>query len=486
MILFTFILSVNFLYKGAINSQLAYAKEEQSTEDELMDSDIEMENNIPDLDVPEMPDFDNYTLIETYEPEWSKNLYYDIRYDKYAVYPHYVVNLTYYYRKVYEEPDTSTDIYNRIYYGEKLQAVALVEDEKGKHWYAVICEYEDENVIGYMRESDVDKREFKLAEMNEYLNTLTDLHERGHIVYVENYRNANGYAPRMPNGSYYDDFGYRRGQSAVGYYDSSLEGDFRYIPDGMLGVVEEVIEITETKDIIIVIDNKGLFKESGDFEEHIDNELLTISEDTIEKIIKEEKEDNQEEEKTAVEIYNSTAKVVAAKIYIPSFGVSLWVDEKYLNEDKDAPDVLNQAIIVDRGQQSIGVFEYYSGHWRVISMSYSSTGKVGEFSLPTPLGYYMAITKKIKFDYLEDGTSDIVGFAPYAIRFSGGGYLHGVPMEYGFTESGGKISPKYYREYLASIGTIPKSHMCVRNYTSHAEFMYDWVDIGNCAVIVME
>lgn len=34
--------------------------------------------------------------------------------------------------------------------------------------------------------------------------------------------------------------------------------------------------------------------------------------------------------------------------------------------------------------------------------------------------------------------------------------------------------------------TYPRSSMCVRNYTSHAEFFYNWMDTKNGAVIVIE
>ncbi len=409
--------------------------------------------------LPEIPPLsDEYKIIETYETSWPDFLFYNIQYDKYDVFPHYVVNLSSSKRKIYEAPDTDSEYYGRLSYGYKLQTIALVEDADENRWYVVVYDNDDEIVLGYIQEDKVSKREFQLEEMNKYLQNVTGFQQLGHIVYVENYRYINGYPPRMPNGSYYDDFGYRRGQSIVGYYDSTMDGKFRYIPDGTLGIIEQVIEQTVTVEDIIKIDEKGIFTAN---------------------------KENTDETENAIEEYNKETEVTAVKLYIPSFGTSLWVEEKYINEDKDAPDVLNQAIIVDRLNQNIAVFEY-DGVWKVISISYSSTGKVGEYSLPTPLGYYMAIEKKPKFDYVEDGTSTIVGFAPYAIRFSAGGYLHGVPMSYDFDESGKKVSPGYYVEYLSSIGTVPKSHMCVRNYTSHAEFMYNWVDISNCTVIVIE
>lgn len=479
MIMFTILLTVNLPYNGALGSLSVYAVED----DEITESDESKKEKLSDdegvmLSLPKIPELtDEYKIIEKYETTWSSTLSYDIKYDKYDAFPHYVVNLSSYKRKIYEEPDTDTKVLKKIYYGTKYQTIALIEDDKDEKWYAVVFEDDDEAIIGYVREEKVSKREFQIDEMNKYLENVAGFDQLGHIVYVENYKYKNGYPPRMPNRSYYDDYGYRRGQSIAGYYDSTMDGEFRYIQDGMLGVVEQVVETTETVDDIIVIDSKGHFTDRDELSEYFDVEESTETKEPV--------TEDDEDEISPLDKYNEISEVTAVKLFVPSFGVSLWVEEKYLNEDKKSPDVLDQAIIVDRENQNIVVFEH-DDEWKVVSMSYSSTGKVGEYSLPTPLGYYMAITRKPKFDYVQDGTSTIVGFAPYAIRFSGGGYLHGVPMSYTFDETGKKHSPSRYAEYLSSIGTIPKSHMCVRNYTSHAEFMYDWVDIGNCAVIVIE
>jgi len=459
--LFTFVISAGTVFGSLFTSAIALEETEEADEPEEVMPFM--------LETPEIPY--NYEIVESYETEWPELITYDIRYDKYSVFPNYVVNISYTKRKIYKKPSTKVEYYGKLSYGQKLQVIAKIKVEDDEMWYAVVYEYEDEAVIGYIEADKVSKRELQLEKMNEYLQNVNTFHEVGHIVYVQNYRYENGYPSVMPNGSYYDDFGYRRGQSIDGYFDSSMEGGFRYIPDGMLGIVEQVIEETKAVEDTIVIDEKGLFTDIEAYSEYLD--------------IDEEEPENADDEEDAVAKYNEETEVKAVKLYIPSFDASVWVESKYLNEDEDAPDVLNQAIIVDRENQNIAVFEYDDG-WKVISINYSSTGKVGQYSLPTPLGYYMAIEKKPKFDYVEDGTTTIVGFAPYAIRFSAGGYLHGVPMSYSFDQYGNKQSPSGYVEYLQSIGTVPKSHMCVRNYTSHAKFMYDWVDIGNCTVIVIE
>lgn len=171
------------------------------------------------------------------------------------------------------------------------------------------------------------------------------------------------------------------------------------------------------------------------------------------------------------------------KVKVVGFEGEYWVLDKYINSKKTL-NKLNKVIIVDRKNQNQGVFELIDGQWTLISYGLSTTGVNGPYSLETPLGYYMAIEKRDKFLYLEDGTTKIAGYAPYAIRFSGGGYIHGVPVNYKI-KGGKRIDPGMI-EYLHSIGTTPRSHMCVRNYTSHAKFLHSWVDIGETAFIVIE
>jgi len=114
-----------------------------------------------------------------------------------------------------------------------------------------------------------------------------------------------------------------------------------------------------------------------------------------------------------------------------------------------------------------------------------STGKSGGYSVKTPLGDFMAQQKVSKFYYYKDGTKELEGYAPYAVRFSAGGYLHGVPRKFKFDAAGKRIDPGP-AESLRTLGTTPQSHMCVRNYTSYAKFIYDWFRKGQCAVIVIE
>lgn len=150
----------------------------------------------------------------------------------------------------------------------------------------------------------------------------------------------------------------------------------------------------------------------------------------------------------------------------------------------DCLNSLNKVIVVDRTNQNIATFEK-EDIWNITSYSMATTGKEGKYHRLTPLGYYFAIEKKPEFFYVKDGTDEIEGYAPYAVRFTAGAYIHGVATSYRFTEDGNKIDTGI-KEYSSSIGTVPLSHKCVRNYTSHAKFIYDWYEHGKTIVIVIE
>lgn len=144
-----------------------------------------------------------------------------------------------------------------------------------------------------------------------------------------------------------------------------------------------------------------------------------------------------------------------------------------------------KAVVIDRANQNEVVFEKIGPEWKVVSYTLATTGTTGTYHQPTPLGFYFGIEKRERFYYYEDGTTKIQGYAPYAVRFSGGAYVHGVPVNYKFDENGGRIDPGK-AEYSWTLGTVPLSHKCVRNYTSHAKFIYDWYTPGEVIVIVIE
>ena len=85
--------------------------------------------------------------------------------------------------------------------------------------------------------------------------------------------------------------------------------------------------------------------------------------------------------------------------------------------------------------------------------------------------------KKVKMVFLKDGSKETGGYAPYASRFTDGAYIHGVQVN---------APRKTQIEYSPSLGTTPRSHMCVRNATSHAKFIYDWAPVNETIIFVLE
>lgn len=164
-------------------------------------------------------------------------------------------------------------------------------------------------------------------------------------------------------------------------------------------------------------------------------------------------------------------------------GKQYFIPENYI-ERKEALKVLSKIIVIDRKNQNIACFEKNEGTWEMVSYSLVTTGTTNAYAQPTPLGCYFVIQKRPQFWYYKDGTTEIQGYAPYTLRFCGGAYLHGVSVSY-LWKNGNRVDPGL-REFSSSIGTIPLSHKCVRNYTSHAKFLYDWYTKDETVVLVIE
>ncbi|HZK01834.1 MAG TPA: L,D-transpeptidase [Anaerovoracaceae bacterium] len=173
-----------------------------------------------------------------------------------------------------------------------------------------------------------------------------------------------------------------------------------------------------------------------------------------------------------------------AKIETISTGKNYYVPMKYIPKNHVIHE-LKRVIIVDVTNQNEAAYEKKAEGWTLISCSHATTGTTGRYSQPTPLGFFFAMEKRSFFRYYEDGTTRIQGYAPYAIRFAGGAYIHGVAVNYKYGEDGKLIAPPT-KEYSSTIGTVPLSHKCVRNYTSHAKFLYDWFVPGETIVIVID
>ncbi len=153
------------------------------------------------------------------------------------------------------------------------------------------------------------------------------------------------------------------------------------------------------------------------------------------------------------------------------------VPQKYIKVIGDTV-AFNHAIFVDRNNQNVATMEKVGSKWLIRSMNPVTTGlHRPPYAQETPLGLFLVQEKKARMEYYKDGSTEKGGFAPWASRFTNGAYLHGVPVNYPHTA---------LVEYSASLGTTPRSHMCVRNATSHAKFIYDWAPVNQTVVFVLE
>ena len=151
------------------------------------------------------------------------------------------------------------------------------------------------------------------------------------------------------------------------------------------------------------------------------------------------------------------------------------VPSKYVKFINDSI-IFKKVVFVDLTNQNITTLEKYNNKWLVRSMNPATTGvHKPPHAQETPIGLFVLQEKKAKMFYLVDGTNNIAGFAPYASRFTNGAYFHGVPL---------KGDRADLIEFSSTLGTIPRSHMCVRNATSHAKFIYDWGKVYQTLVFI--
>lgn len=153
------------------------------------------------------------------------------------------------------------------------------------------------------------------------------------------------------------------------------------------------------------------------------------------------------------------------------------IPERYVKSIGDTIS-FKHIVVVDVTNQNICAIEHLGDQWIIRSMNPATTGRHNPpYGMKTPVGIFVLQEQKPKMFYLKDGTSTIQGYAPWASRFTNGAYIHGVPTS----------DPKApIIEYSATLGTIPRSHMCVRNASSHSKFIYDWTKPLSSLVIVID
>ena len=412
------------------------------------------ENNAetPLVEQPEVPiqKFNNegYPLIESYSLQTPERISLSsIDYNKYDIGYFYVVAINNAVN-IRLQPNVDSPIvkslglYGKINVFEKVNG-QFFEKSNSDEWYRVYWYEKEEIKTGYIYAPIVAFRTFNFAgALSEIENLETFFSTADHMGKVNNYKNYSGRAP-LRAGSELDAYGHKGDQSAPLYVEADTKSDFRYLSDGQIF------------------------------------DILDMSTDMY-------------------------------YVYVPYFDQYGYIPSKFVSTSNSVK-VLEQAIFVDLHNQNIFTLQNEDGTWAVQSISYATSGKEAEFKEKTVPGYYAAIQKKDKFLYLDDVTDELDGYAPYAIRFNGGAYLHGFPVTYKWeTEQvlispaefdkdgimikeavyedvriGGPIDPGMI-EYSYTLGTVPLSHKCIRNPTSHALFMYNWIVLDQSIIIISE
>ena len=173
------------------------------------------------------------------------------------------------------------------------------------------------------------------------------------------------------------------------------------------------------------------------------------------------------------------------KIETPFYGGPYFIEKKEgtYKQVENIKDEVNKFIAIDPHSQTEALFQRNpeTGKYEVVTYSYVTTGKDGWGSYETPHGAflvaftrpYMTFTRHAREgDKTLPGRSDLTigGSARYAVRFSGGGYMHGIPV--GLNFRGSTLNTGTAQK----IGTYKDSHKCVRHFDDQIEFIVNWIN----------
>ena len=173
------------------------------------------------------------------------------------------------------------------------------------------------------------------------------------------------------------------------------------------------------------------------------------------------------------------------KIETPFYGGPYFIEKKEDTYKKieNRKGEVNKFVAIDPSSQTEVLFQRNpeTEKYEVVTYSYVTTGKDGWGSYETPHGAfliaftrpYMTFTRHAREgDKTLPGRSDLTigGSAKYAVRFSGGGYMHGIPV--GLNFKGSTLSTGTAQK----IGTYKDSHKCVRHFDDQIEFIVKWIN----------
>lgn len=168
------------------------------------------------------------------------------------------------------------------------------------------------------------------------------------------------------------------------------------------------------------------------------------------------------------------------KVSVPGKEGYLYIKKEKLKITKTTKivNLIEKVVFVDRVNQNTQLYDYVGGEFLLTHSSMSTTGYNNNInSYKTPKGFYVVSNIKPFMMYYEDLKKGEVikktGRAIYAVRFSGGYYLHGIPLK---DELKGEEREITKKRVASILGSHPSSHGCVRNSDEDAKFIYDWTN----------
>lgn len=168
-----------------------------------------------------------------------------------------------------------------------------------------------------------------------------------------------------------------------------------------------------------------------------------------------------------VEQGDKTSKVHVASIKEEP----LVIENKKISRNPKINKDFRKVIAIDIENQNLIIFEKNEDEkWEIVSYVYSKTGIESEVGFETPKGFFVAPMAKYIMPYNSE-VGEKQGYARYAIRFSGGGYLHGTPINY--EEDANREF--FMRQKEKTLGTFTGTRKCVRTTEPHAKYLFEWM-----------
>ena len=161
-----------------------------------------------------------------------------------------------------------------------------------------------------------------------------------------------------------------------------------------------------------------------------------------------------------------------ALVKVLSIAEELEIPKAKISSYPSIKNGFRKVVAVDLENQNFMVFEKSkeTNQWELISYVYTKSGIESELGYETPRGYYTVPVVKYVMPYTDE-TGQKQGSARYAIRFCGGGYLHGTPIN---------VQEEVNREFFIkqkefTLGTYTGTRKCLRTTEGHAKFLFDWL-----------